>query len=102
MNGSNSLFSKRRIFLQRFVLFFFIFVPIILWTTSLFLEIAVDRTPLPENLFSDLNGTPVLLDREGKIIAQISSEEARVQMPVPITKMGKHLPKITIALEDHR
>ena len=102
MNGSNSLFSKRRIFLQRFVLFFFIFVPIILWTTSLFLEIAVNRTPLPENLFSDLNGTPVLLDREGKIIAQISSNEARVQMPVPITKMGKHLPKITIALEDHR
>ncbi|MEC9326700.1 MAG: transglycosylase domain-containing protein, partial [Verrucomicrobiota bacterium] len=62
----------------------------------------MNRTPLPKSLFSDLNGTPVLLDREGKIIAQISSEEARVHVPVPITKMGKHLPKITIALEDHR
>ena len=102
MNDLNLLHSKRRPFLRRVVLFFFIFVPIILWTISLFLEIAVNRTPLPKSLFSDLNGTPVLLDREGKIIAQISSEEARVHVPVPITKMGKHLPKITIALEDHR
>ena len=102
MNDLNLLHSKRRPFLRRIVLFFFIFVPIILWTISLFLEIAVNQTPLPKSLFSDLNGTPVLLDREGKIIAQISSEEARVHVPVPITKMGKHLPKITIALEDHR
>ena len=75
MNDLNLLHSKRRPFLRRIVLFFFIFVPIILWTTSLFLEIAVNQTPLPKSLFSDLNGTPVLLDREGKIIAQGSHQE---------------------------
>ena len=102
MNVLNSVHLKRRNFLRGIVLFFFIFAPIILWTISLFLEIAVNRTPIPKNLFSGLNGTPVLLDREGKIIAQISNEAARVHVPVPITKMGKHLPKVTIALEDHR
>ena len=102
MNDLNSLHSKSRPFLRRIVLFFFIFVPIILWIASLSLEIAVNRSPLPKSLFEDLNGTPILLDRDGKIIAQISSDEARVHVPIPMNKMGKHLPKITIALEDHR
>jgi len=102
MNDLNSLHSKSRPFLRRIVLFFFIFVPIILLIASLSLEIAVNRSALPKSLFEDLNGTPVLLDREGKIIAQISSDKARVHVPIPMNKMGKHLPKVTIALEDHR
>lgn len=59
-------------------------------------------TPLPQNLQDSLSGTPVLLDVRGREIAQLASAEARVQIPRRIDEMGKWLPRVTVALEDHR
>ncbi len=59
-------------------------------------------SPLPNELERPLAGTLVLLDCRGREIAEIASPEARAQFPRPIVEMGKWLPQITVALEDHR
>ena len=80
----------------------FTLLPLALWLWSVAIEIAIHSTPLPDNMLDDLNGTPVFLDRDGHVIAQLSTAHARVHIPVPLSGMGEHLPGTTIALEDHR
>jgi penicillin-binding protein 1C len=58
--------------------------------------------PLPNELRKPLAGTLTLLDEHGREIAEVGSPEARVQIPVKLTEMGEWLPRVTVALEDHR
>ncbi len=58
--------------------------------------------PLPRALEKSLPGTLVLLDDRGREIAVRASPDARVQIPKKIDEMGKWLPRVTVALEDHR
>ncbi|MEP7015493.1 MAG: penicillin-binding protein 1C [Verrucomicrobiota bacterium] len=58
--------------------------------------------PLPRSLREPLPGTLVLLDNRGREIAEVASPEARVQIPKEIDEMGKWLPRVIVALEDHR
>jgi penicillin-binding protein 1C len=58
--------------------------------------------PLPPELETPLVGTPILLDLRGREIAELASQRARVQIPVPLSEMGDWLPRVTVALEDRR
>jgi penicillin-binding protein 1C len=58
--------------------------------------------PLPEELLKPTDVTLTLLDCHDRVIAEIGSAQARVQHPVPLEKMGRWLPQVTVALEDHR
>jgi penicillin-binding protein 1C len=58
--------------------------------------------PLPAELQTPVLGTPTLLDTRGREIAELASEEARVQIPIQLSEMGDWLPRITVALEDRR
>jgi penicillin-binding protein 1C len=58
--------------------------------------------PLPAELQTPLVGTPVLLDLRGREIAELASQQARVQIPVPLNEMGDWLPRVSVALEDRR
>jgi penicillin-binding protein 1C len=58
--------------------------------------------PLPAELQTPLLGTPTLLDCHGREIAELPSEEARVQIPLKLNEMSDWLPRITVALEDRR
>ncbi len=40
--------------------------------------------PLPAELQTPLAGTPILLDLRGREIAELPSQQARVQIPVPV------------------
>jgi len=79
-----------------------IILPFALWLFSAAIEVSIHTTPLPDNILEDLNGTPVFLDRDDQVIAQLATERARVHIPVPLPVMGEYLPETTIALEDHR
>jgi penicillin-binding protein 1C len=59
-------------------------------------------TPLPASLQQPGPGTLTLLDRHGQTLAQLASATARAQMPLPLGELGPWLPKVTVALEDHR
>ncbi|MFN2542205.1 MAG: penicillin-binding protein 1C [Chthoniobacterales bacterium] len=71
-------------------------------TAFVVLIVAIFWTPLPSALRAPLPGTAVLLDIRGREIAELASPEARAQFPRDIGQMGKWLPQITVALEDHR
>jgi len=58
--------------------------------------------PLPASLRQPALGTLTLLDCRGREIAEIASPEARAQLPRRLDEMGKWLPRVTVALEDHR
>src|SRR4029453_10767788 len=58
--------------------------------------------PLPANLQQPCIGTLTLLDCRGLELAQIASPEARAQLPRRLDELGKWLPRVTVALEDHR
>jgi penicillin-binding protein 1C len=58
--------------------------------------------PLPNELEDSAVGTLTLLDCRGREIADGASPEARAQLPRRLDEMGKWLPRVTIALEDHR
>ncbi len=58
--------------------------------------------PLPKELQRPVAGTLTLLDHHGREIAEIASPEARVQIPVKLSEMGEWLPRVMVALEDHR
>lgn len=66
------------------------------------LVIAISLCPLPEALEHPTPATLSLLDRRGALLAEIPSPAARSQHPVALAEMGPWLPKITVALEDHR
>lgn len=71
-------------------------VAVVLLMTSLF------WLPLPANLQQPCIGTLTLLDCRGREIAEIASPEARAQLPRRLNELGKWLPRVTVALEDHR
>src|ERR1700693_2834395 len=58
--------------------------------------------PLPNELQMPVAGTLTLLDDHGREIAEVASPEARVQIPIQLSEMGEWLPRVTVALEDHR
>jgi penicillin-binding protein 1C len=64
--------------------------------------VAVFLVPLPPDLFQPLEGTLKLVDCRGRTLASIASPEARAQSPLPLGEMGRWLPAVTVALEDHR
>lgn len=66
------------------------------------LWLAIAHVPLPPSLRQPTPGTLTLLDRHGKTLAQVASPTARAQVPLPLAELGPWLPKVTVALEDHR
>ena len=56
----------------------------------------------PGQLQKSPSGTLTLLDSRGREIAELASPEARTQFPVALDQMGPWLPRVTVALEDHR
>ncbi len=46
--------------------------------------------------------TVTLLDARGEPLAELANAEARSHHPVTLDAMGPHLPRLTVALEDHR
>lgn len=58
--------------------------------------------PLPAELQSPRIATLELQDRHGKTLARIGNAEARECQPVARAEMGRWLPAVTVALEDHR
>jgi penicillin-binding protein 1C len=68
----------------------------------LLLTSALCWLPLPNELEHLTLGTLTLLDCRGREIAEIASTQARSQLPRRLDEVGKWLPRVTIALEDHR
>jgi len=66
------------------------------------LTISISLLPLPVNLRQPAIGTLTLFDCRGREIAEIASPEARAQLPRKLDEMGNWLPRVTVALEDHR
>jgi penicillin-binding protein 1C len=60
------------------------------------------RLPIPDELMRRPAGTLTLLDCHDRTIAEIGSKQARIQHPVALSEMGEWLPRVTVALEDHR
>ena len=80
----------------------FAILPLMIWLVSAVIEYSIHSKPLPDNLLGSLNGTPVFLDRNSNVIAQLPTNEARVHIPISMANMGEYLPLVTTALEDHR
>jgi penicillin-binding protein 1C len=66
------------------------------------LALMMSILPLPASLRQPLAGTLTLLDSRGRELAEIASPEARAQIPKKLGEMGQWLPRVTVALEDHR
>ena len=66
------------------------------------LTMSILLLPLPVSLRQPATGTLTLLDCRGREIAEIASPEARAQLPKKLDEMGNWLPRVTVALEDHR
>jgi penicillin-binding protein 1C len=58
--------------------------------------------PLPAELQTPLQGTPIIVDVRGREIAELASPHARVQVPIKLSEMGDWLPRVAVALEDRR
>ncbi len=68
----------------------------------LVLEWLVQRAEIPLGLRHPQTGTPTYVDREGDLLAIRATPTARIQIPTSLGRMGRWLPEVTIALEDHR
>jgi len=66
------------------------------------LAISTLLLPLPASLRQPATGMLTLLDCRGREIAEIASPEARAQLPRKLDEMADWLPRVTVALEDHR
>ena len=66
------------------------------------LTISISLLPLPASLRQPAIGTLTLFDCRGREIAEIASPQARAQLPRKLDEMGTWLPRVTVALEDHR
>ena len=66
------------------------------------LAISISLLPLPASLRQPAIGTLTLFDCRGREIAEIASPEARAQLPRKLDEIGNWLPRVTVALEDHR
>src|SRR4051812_17092559 len=58
--------------------------------------------PMPASLNGTLQGTTTLVDIRGREIAELPSVDARAQFPRELPDLGPWLPKVSVALEDHR
>ena len=63
---------------------------------------AVAFTPLPLDEITRWEASPLVLDREGRIIHARLSTASEWAIPVPLKDMGKWLPAIVISVEDKR
>src|SRR5204863_5008928 len=66
------------------------------------LTMSISLLPLPASLRQPAIGTLTLFDCRGREIAEIASPEARAQLSRKLDEMGNWLPRVTVALEDHR
>jgi penicillin-binding protein 1C len=79
-----------RISLTAFVVLFSLFVA------------AIIITPLPLDKINHWNASPLVLDREGRIIHARLSTDSEWAIAVPFADMGKWLPVIVVSAEDKR
>lgn len=63
---------------------------------------AVCITPLPLDDIVRWEASPLVLDREGRIIHARLSADSEWAIPVPLKDMGKWLPAIVVSVEDKR
>ena len=79
-----------------------------LWFVSLailgvvFVEILIQTTPFPEATTLPLSGTPVIYDADGGVLATLAENDVRSRVVGKLSDMGRWLPEVTVALEDHR
>src|SRR5205809_2500100 len=66
------------------------------------LATSISLLPLPASLRHPAIGTLTFFDCRGREIAEIASPEARAQLSRKLDEMGNCLPRVTVALEDHR
>jgi len=64
--------------------------------------LAILLVPLPDGVTEPPEATLLLLDRKGRELASAENGQARMAVPVPLEDMGRWLPSVTVALEDHR
>ena len=64
--------------------------------------IAVILTPLPLDKITHWDASPLVLDREGRIIHARLSADSEWAIPVALEDMGKWLPAIVVSVEDKR
>ena len=83
-------------------MFIFLVLPFASLTLSIVTDIFIHNIQIPKKLLSEIEGTTSVLDNSGKVVKQISSDTARIQLPLKLNEMGPHLPTVTVALEDHR
>lgn len=60
------------------------------------------RVDLPSGLDLEPLPTATIRDVRGEVLAELANATARSQHPRPLAQLGEHLPRVTIALEDHR
>ncbi len=63
---------------------------------------AVMLTPLPLDEITRWDASPLVLDREGRIVHARLSASSEWAIPVPLADMGKWLPAIVVSVEDKR
>ncbi|OAI42506.1 hypothetical protein AYO41_04235 [Verrucomicrobia bacterium SCGC AG-212-E04] len=67
------------------------------------LTVLVASVQIPPALLQSAPGeTLTLRDARGGALAEIANDTARSQHPRPLAQLGNDLPRVTIALEDHR
>lgn len=66
------------------------------------LEIAIRRVDLPPDLLRPSAATPVILDRNGRIIAELGNKDARLSKPITLDEINPMVITATLAAEDHR
>ena len=58
--------------------------------------------PLDLRRITTLEGSPALYDEEGRLFHLRLSSDSEWQVPIPLDKMGKWLPRVAVAVEDGR
>lgn len=66
------------------------------------MENIVRTSTLPESIHEPVVPSPVIYDREGDVVAQLPQGRARTHVVGSLATMGRFLPEVTVALEDHR
>lgn len=75
---------------------------LLLVTGVILLESMVQVSALPESIHAPLQGSPVVYDREGGVLAMLPGGPARTHFVGRLADMGRWLPEVTVNLEDHR
>ena len=63
---------------------------------------ALALTPLPLDKITQWDASPLVLDRQGRVIHARLSAASEWAIPVPLKDMGKWLPAIVVSVEDKR